>query len=165
MLGLKVITNIAQIVIQVVWNKEKIFVIKKVSQFGEVYKAFTKHHNNLFNNKHVKRPKYKVKKALNRYIINNGQNSQKIDNDMRKRVLIMIATTQITKGAALSKNKWIQSTKNKIWNDDRVLQERETQSDKNIQWERDVNDILANHAVSNDGSLDNNELVAFSSSF
>ena len=84
---------------------------------------------------------------------------------MRKRVLIMIATTQITKGAVLSKNKWIQSTKNKIWNDDRVLQERETQSDKNIQWERDVNDILANHAVSNDGSLDNNELVAFSSSF
>ena len=65
MLGLKVITNIAQIVIQVVWNKEKLFVIKKVSQFGDrVYKEFTKHHDNLFNNKHVKRPKYKIKKAF-----------------------------------------------------------------------------------------------------
>ena len=81
---------------------------------------------------------------------------------MRIRALIMIATTQITKSTALSKNNWIQGTKNKIQNDNQVLQERETRSDKNIQWEMDVNDLFANHAISNDGSLDNNELVAFS---
>ena len=75
----------------------------------------------------------------------------------------MIATTQIRKGAALSKRKWIKSTNNNIWNDDQVLQERETWSDKDMRWE--MNDLLASHAISNDGNLDHNELIAFSSSF
>ena len=56
------------------WDKEKLFLIKKASRFGyKVHKVFTRHHDNLFNKKHAKKPKYKTEKASSRYIINNRQ--------------------------------------------------------------------------------------------
>ena len=73
----------------------------------------------------------------------------------------MIAMTRMAKSKASVKNK-LQNTKNEIQNEDQVQRNKETWSEKNILWELDSDKIFANHAISNDGCIDDDELVAFS---
>ena len=167
MLGIIMIT---QVVHQIIWNKAKLFisksisiVINKIIQVGDkVHRAFTQHHDSLFNSKFNQRQTSKSKRASKRYITNKGRIAQRRGNNLRFRAVIMIAMTQMAKSKASVKNK-LQNTKNEIQNDNQVQRNKETWSEKNILWELDSDEIFANHTISNDGCVDDDELVAFSS--
>ena len=76
----------------------------------------------------------------------------------------MIAITQMAKSKILIKSK-IQNTKNRIQNDDQVQVNKQTWSEKNIHLEMDKSKFFANHVISKNDGIDDDKLVAFSSSF
>ena len=169
LIGIIIIVTSAITIQHAIWNKAKSFVgrttysiINKMSKLGDLIdRAFQRHHDSLFNSKYQRRQKAKIRRASTSFITNRGRVARKRGGHSRIRALIMIAIARKTRSNSFK----LQASKIGIRNDDQMTRINQIWSDKNTELEAGINDIIANHAITDDNCIKDDKLLAYSISF